>query len=551
MTKSKKMSFTAWCKKQPWWFGWLVGYALVLLGSAAVVYYWRVIFSPLPLPAGMFTLQVALVASVVFGIVFYIAHFLKGRICVQAAACIFATGLLFCFASAPMQVPDENRHFLRANAISHGAFFYSGEQEFTNDVALLVNKFPAFYNKDVQFKRAEMIPTAFAEYHTALEEGTKAEVDAPIMFVLLPFLPQALFMAIARLFGFTALGQMYAARIANLLLYSLLCYKTFRNCDKYRGVFIAAAMLPLSIFMAASCSYDSLVLSLSYLMISYFCKKEFTNLDVIAFCVALSFASYIKLNSIVLVAILLLIPKERWKSSANPWLVTGGILLAGLFFTKGLSWLDWNVLKSGYPVELPRGSGDAANPLGQQMFVLQNPFKFLMILVFGLVENAGYVGNLGIFGWLDIDIQLVSIVSLVLLGAASALGIQQKEDTKATGAAALFLAVGGYFAAVMTAMYLYETDYQSIRVTGAQPRYFLPAILMLFMLLSILLGKAVQPKLLGSKTVARTESITLWIAVAVGLLAAVLLFESTFIGQWFTKSEGGWKMVNIFGWQIG
>ena len=45
-------------------------------------------------------------------------------------------------------------------------------------------------------------------------------VTEPISFLILPFLPGALGMALARLFGLGALGCLYGGRLVNLLAYT-------------------------------------------------------------------------------------------------------------------------------------------------------------------------------------------------------------------------------------------------------------------------------------------------------------------------------------------
>lgn len=543
-------------KKLPHWAPWAIGYAGIVLASVGLVYFWRVAFELEKnghLPTVPATLAVLGVFTLVYAALYLVHRFAAGKTWLQAGMCIFALGLLFCFASAPMQVPDESRHFTRAHSISTGHFNYDGERGYPNDVNLLLQYFPKDMNHMVKYGGGFLPSAAMARYKAAIQNGETAQIDTkePIQYMVVPYLLPAAFMAIARLFGATALGQLYAMRIANLLLYAAICTLALRNCNKYRGVLIAIALLPQSLFMAAACSTDGIMLALCYLVISYFCKDEMRNNDVILFGIALAFATILKPNNVVLVAVLLLIPKERWKNRLNPRITTLVILGAGLLLFFGFS--QWNAGQAvNYPDELPRGSDPSAlagpNVQGQTMFVLQNPLRFVVTTVLTLYEEAAFLFKLGLFGTTDFYIPLVSGLSLLSLCAASGLGIQQKDDTKTGGLVALFLAFLGYSAAVLLGLYVTESNYQSIRITGLQPRYFLPAFLLLFMLFSILLGKAVRPRLTAGSAPARTNSITLWIAVGVALLTAVLIFQGSFIGQWIPKSEGGWKLINLFGW---
>lgn len=535
----------------PAWAGWLIGYACVLAGAAGLVHFWRVAFSLSLLPALPFTLGVAALCSLLYLTVFLLHRFCKDRLCLAAFICILVLGLLYCFATAPLQVPDEERYFLRSYSISMGRFNYDGQRGYPNDVDLLFQHFVPALNHKVTTGGHEMAPSSFALYQQDLADGVAADTrqTEPIAFMLFPYFPQALGIAVGRLFGFSALGLLYAGRLGNLLAYALICYAALHNCNKYRGVFMALALLPLSLFMATSNSQDSLMLALCYLVISYFCKDEIRSRDVVVFGIAMAVITYIKPHNVVLAFVLLLIPKSRWKTKWNPRLAFGIVAAAALLFWYAVgTGIDGSLLTQNYG-NLPRGVGNQADPAGQMAFILGNPLSFLARAALTLYEEAGFLFKLGVFGWLDMSILLVSGLSVLSMASASALGIQQKEDTKFTGALALFLAAGLYACAVLGGIYVLDSPLYSIRVTGVQPRYFLPAFLLLFMLASILLGKAVRPRLSPGANLYRTEAITLCIVAAVALVSVVFIFQNTFIGQWIPKGEGGYKLVNMFGWQ--
>ena len=85
--------------------------------------------------------------------------------------------------------------------------------------------------------RVESVADSFAAYFAANAADTAAPVvHEPIVVMILPFLPQALGIALARLLGFGALGCLYAARLANLAVYAGLCYAALRGCRRYQPV---------------------------------------------------------------------------------------------------------------------------------------------------------------------------------------------------------------------------------------------------------------------------------------------------------------------------
>ena len=540
-------------KMLPFWAKWAIGYAAVPFFSIGLVYFWRVAFLAEALPALSATLMVMGVCTLLYATLFLLVRFYDKKPCLRAALCTFAIGLLFCFFTAPLQAPDEDRHFFRAYAVSMGHFDYSAGRDYPDDADFLLQYFPNAMNHKIKYDAGLLVPQRLAQYHTALQTGEPAQVQVAesIQFMAVPYLAQAAFMATARLFGASALGMMYAGRIANLLCYTIICYFVFRNCSKYRGIFYAAALLPLSLFMAASCSTDSLALAFCYLAVSYFCKAKIETRDVVCFALAVGVSTYLKFTSIALAPVLLLIPEARWNSKWNPRRAVLLLLAGTLLAYQGLGMLNnFNAASNGFVLsELPRGVGEGSSPSLQIQSILSNPFAFFPRLLLTFIEEDAFLFGLGTLGWLDLTLPLVGGLSLLSLASSSALGIQQKEDTKSTGAWALLLASVFYIGAVMLALFVTHSQVGSIRITGLQPRYFLPAFLMLFMLGSIVLGKAVRPRLSAQATMLRTENISLCIAAAIALLAALLLFQSYFIGQWIPKAEGGWKLVNLFGWR--
>ncbi|WP_302814641.1 DUF2142 domain-containing protein, partial [Ruthenibacterium lactatiformans] len=209
---------------------WLCGYFFVLLCGVGLVYYWRVAYS---LGAGMpgFAAATTLIIcggfSAVYLLVFLAAHFLKQNLALKTAVLVFLAGLCFVFANPPMQAPDETMHFLRAYAVGSGQFLFDEKQQFPNDVNLLVRDFPGAYINGVSGEKLApddpTIADAFARYSADKAAGAVAPGAFTPVQQLVPYFPQALGVAVGRLFGADALACMYLARAANLLCYAVLC----------------------------------------------------------------------------------------------------------------------------------------------------------------------------------------------------------------------------------------------------------------------------------------------------------------------------------------
>lgn len=261
----------------------------------------------------------------------------------KGAACILLCGVLFAFANPPMQTPDETDHYLRTYAISMGRFDFDAQRGYPEDVDELVAAFPGAwvnahtsaglgtdpdthaeqpfnsagyalkqYGKD---GRVESIRDSFEQYLTWLyRDSVPQRVTEPVSFLIFPFLPGALGMALARLFGLGALGCLYGGRLVNLLAYTALCYAALRSAHKCRPAFLCIMLMPMSLYMGASLSYDATLLGCYYLMLALLTRDEWNDKTALFYALACVFANgtkpYINLLWVVLPLIL---RKSEWK----------------------------------------------------------------------------------------------------------------------------------------------------------------------------------------------------------------------------------------------
>ena len=473
----------------------------------------------------------------------------------RGAACILLCGILFAFANPPLQTPDETEHYLRTYAISMGRFDFDADRGYPEDVSCLMAAFPGAwvnahtsagvgidpdtkeeqpyntagyalkqYGKD---GTVQSIADSFAQYLAG--EGDADPVTEPISFLILPFLPGALGMAVARLLGLGALGCLYAGRLGNLVAYTLLCWLGLRYAQKARPAFLCVMLLPMSLYMGASLSYDATLLACYYLMLALLTRPRWTTSTAALYAAACIFANGTKpyLN-LLWVVLPLLLTKKEWKAKGNR-LAWAGLCLAG---SLALTLLVENygvLLRHNYGT-IARQGGEAVNGGAQLAFVLSNPLRYLAVLLGTLYENDGFLGQLGLFGWKDMPIAFLSLTGpLVLLGAA--LLCTPRTETlgrRRLGGLGVFAALYGVGA--MTAMYITYTPVGMVRIVGLQTRYFLPLWLLLALGVAALARRALAPRL----TAAKAENLALPLCGGYALVGAVLLFQHYFIGPVYT-----------------
>ena len=527
---------------------------LALAAGVGVSYYWRVFYyldtrlSPLVTTAG----------CVGFALLAALGAWLLGRIReqnVRAAVCIFLCGLLFVFADPPLQAPDETDHYLRTYAVSMGRLDFDADRGYPEDVTCLMEAFPGAWvnahtsaglgkdpitGADQPYNTAgyalkqygdegaiQSVTDSFARYFAKEVQGEP--VTEPISFLILPFLPGALGMALARLFGLGALGCLYGGRLVNLLAYTALCYAALRSAHKCRPAFLCIMLMPMSLYMGASLSYDATLLGCYYVMLALLTRDEWNDKTALFYALACVFANgtkpYINLLWVVLPLIL---RKSEWKVRFSRAVYAVLTAAGALALTLGVEQYG-TLLRHNYGA-IARQGGTTVNGGAQLLFVLKNPLRYIAVLLGTLYENDGFLGQLGLFGWKDMPIAFISITAPPVLLAAAMLCTAQTDTLGRRrmgwlGVFGLIYAVGA-----MTAMYITYTPVGMVRIVGLQTRYFLPVWLLLVLAAAAVLRRVLAPRLTAAKGEALAVTLCGWYAFA----GAVLLFQHYFVGPVYT-----------------
>lgn len=341
-------------------------------------------------------------------------------------------GLLFAFANPPLQTPDEADHYLRTYAISTGHFDFDASRTYPDDVAYLLEAFPGAWvnahtsagvgtDPDTGAKKAyntagyalkqygkdgavQSMTDSFALYLAHdVRDSVPDPVSEPVSFLVIPFLPGAVGMALARLLGFGALGCLYGGRIVNLLAYTLLCALALAKAERYRPAFAAIMLLPMSLFMGASLSYDATLLGCYYLMLALLTRKEWNTQTAGIYTAACIFVNIAKpyLNLLWVLPIFL-VAKREWHAKGRRPLWALGSFGGAMAVTLLTEWYG-TAFRYNYPM-IERQGGSTVNGGEQLAFVLRNPLRTIAAYWGTLGENDFFIGQLGLFGWKDLPI---------------------------------------------------------------------------------------------------------------------------------------------------
>lgn len=496
------------------------------------IYFVRVVYEPQWIGQINGTLVLFGILAVISALSIGAVKFSKNNTALLMTALIFIVGVMFCFVTPPNQVPDEQSHYLRSYAMGMGDFHFDEKQEWPNDVYLLMEAFPVAYRNGYPAEKGCSILDRFDMYFDDMASGKQGEHMGIIIFQIIPYLPQALGVFIGRLFGADALWCYYLARVANLMFYTACCYFALKWASRFRMMLYAIMIMPLTMFVVSSCNNDCMLFGLMFLVFGTVLSDSFDRKKAITFAVAFAVMCTSKMNYIVFVLLLLLLPKDRWKVKIKRWQFVAIVLAVFLVIYEGMGILVG--LLSNYGV-IERPMVDS-NPAAQLMFVLKNPLRYLVVFLDTMRNNSFFISTGGLFGWIDVDIKVISTFTpvVLLLAAFKNAPLLKKEDINRV--VIFFITALLTYAVCATGLYLTWTPVTLPQIIGLQMRYFIPAFMGILMLFSWWAkGYAGTAKAENStqpaancteNAMAKGECSTIWIGFVFAVAAVMLLFAA-------------------------
>ena len=398
-------------------------------------------------------------------------------------------GLGFLLATPAFQVPDEYEHFYRSLYVSEGHIVpeklgnLSGVYvpESVKQTSDTVNQewYTFLQDRDNKTNLTPLLHIPFNSKNMVFEDISRIAV---ITYSPVPYLVSAFAIDLGKLFNLAPLVLLYIGRLANMLVWVFLTYLAIKITPVHKWVFFMLALLPMTIFEAASLSADSLLLGISFLIIAILFKYAFDDnkkkigiKEVYILGILILLVGLAKSNYILLLFLIFLIPARKFGSRKNRILVTGSLFLV-VVAVVGI----WNLIVNGlYAPIIPQVSIS-----GQIAYLLGDPFRFpyLLINTFisrGLSYQFLFVGNF----WLDIPLPtwwlgfyLITIIPIALLDKSR---INITRNQKLISAATFILNAITACALV----YITWTPVGQNVIDGIQGRYFIPIFPLLFLLI--------------------------------------------------------------------
>lgn len=407
-------------------------------------------------------------------------------------------GSLLIFLTPPMASPDENDHFFNAIAFSEGNWL----PEIQDDM------------------RGRALPTCIVDFVNSYNERFAGNVDAKYSYneaylnwelesdfephnfqeywnsnvSLLAYLPSGTGMFIYRILGkvfptitVSPYNLLMIGRFCNLFFYISLIYLAIKWSPIMKNTMFLVSLLPMSIFLASTLSYDTVVIGCSMLLFARSMKIMSTektvcvqDLIVISFCALMCFS--VKQAYIPLLIVLLSIPIRRFGGYKRYISYVALTILSGVIpyflFSAGKAIVEKEfVWKYAGAMELQKNV-----ILGAPLHFIQNVGNSFMHL-----GRFYYISMLGCLGQLDTNLPIVILygltffillVSVVEVSSQNIITIKCKCMTVVGVFLTIYAMFAGTYMIWTSTRYSIGLDY----VEGIQGRYFIPLYLWIIVL---------------------------------------------------------------------
>lgn len=410
--------------------------------------------------------------------------------------CLFSTliGIVLIFVSPPCTAPDEFRHFLRAYTISEGVFVckdYTASEKYYNQT-LAECEIPR------DLLDLKLISESSGEHWTSETNSriflpeyirllSKSGVDSDDKVVVpyhgttginpIAYLPQIIFILIAKLLHFNAIGVFYMARMGNLLCATWMAYYGIKMAPKYRTLFTILFFAPGLAFLRSSCSTDSILWGTSLLLLAYILNveaedggsyikpKTYWSIAAMVGIIAL-----IKLPYILLACVLLFCNRDKFFKggdiSSKRIRIRQLMVLASIIGLSCCLYFISSKIMGRYAVQTTQSISRIKN-IG---YAIRHFAK-----VFSLIVNT-FFGSF--IGYLSSGICFPHSGSFLLpyILVFSYFGLCQKEEADSNFNASYFVLVAmGVWVSILGVFYLMGNP-EASSITGVQGRYMLPLI---------------------------------------------------------------------------
>lgn len=400
--------------------------------------------------------------------------------------CGLLLGSIYLFVCPPMSAPDEWAHYVSAYKISNHLLWVEAVDE---NGAVMVQKeemdadVQAFSDAgEYQYFWGNLFGRETGDEMVSSERGPNGTYIAP-------YLPQALGITLARIFGFNFATRIMFGRIFNLVWSVLAISVAIRWIPFGKKIIFMVGLLPMTLHELASNSYDAWIIAFSLMFIAYcmklaYEKERVEKRDLVILAGLIGLLMPCKVVYVPLAGLCLLIPREKF-GTVKHWLISAGIVLGVMVLMVLLnsSLILGQFLATGSGDQIISQAGKACYPIS---YFLENPIELPKIILNTLTTQGMrfskdyYQSMLGVaLGHLDYTFRMSGGMFLVLQLLVLLFCLPVDGETKVFrkgNKVWMFVLCIGVGLLVMLSMLFAHTPMDSPYIEGVQGRYFLPVL---------------------------------------------------------------------------
>lgn len=306
------------------------------------------------------------------------------------------------------------------------------------------------------------------------------------------YLPSAIAINLGKFLNIPFMKILYLGKFFNLLFYSLIISLAVKFCEKLKYVIFVIGLMPVGVFIASAYGYDSFITAMTILGIGFIFEELLSNsklnkfrLIIAVICVVIGCFS--KTVYIPYLFIACFIPEWKYDSKKQMWI--SRIVIVALMMIL-MSTFIFPVANSALNGTFIAGDsrGGETSVSGQLSYILNSPFKYIILLVTSVVETAFpylFINNAFFaympFQYNEIISFLYAIFLLIVIATHGAvvINVDKKRNFKLDVKVRIMMIIItlGVITLIWTALYMSFTTVGANCINGVQARYYIPIIL--------------------------------------------------------------------------
>lgn len=405
--------------------------------------------------------------------------------------------LVIIYAQPTYNAWDEEVHFQNVYSIASGKHVKWSEAT----QAIIDKKTPSCNTK-----------AEYAELRAAMNEKGRevlhleTKETGVVSYSFLAYIPMAVMMKIGMLLNLSFSNMYMLGKIGNLLFYVAIMFLAIRLAKKKKLFLVFIAMMPTSIYLAASYSYDAVVFacvtlgSVLWCNEMFYSQKKYQAVNMVSSIFLFSVGCLSKAVYIPLILVMLLLPRvQKMKKKYKVIFWIGILTILGLVLMTFVLPVFSNTIAGNVSFGGDSRGGDTS-VVRQILSMIQHPWATIKLLVtdilrFDNFRNLGdpsssnyFVGNLMFLNFGALGVLSHKWVMLLLPVLLLTLIYRDKQDSVISYSFLyrLFIILVIIITVILiwVALYLSFTPVGVESIAGVQARYYLPLLYLVALLVT-------------------------------------------------------------------